>query len=281
MDGVYREYPLLDAKGKIAWPGKYPTMKDIETKRREVADDSAWYREYLLKFMSDDRRIVQKAWLQFWTELPNLQLHPPRLIGLGADMAISENSNADYTALIPFIVIGYGDELKIYIQRYIVNKRLNFTDGIAEIKKLCGFLDTDFNRVPTVYVEKANIETAASQLLKVEKVLAEPVSTQGMNKQERLEVATPYIRMGKVLFPSKGAEGLISQIVNFGIEKHDDLVDAFTIIILKILGTDRPTFHSTPREVEPDPHPGLTWSLQHMCNDLGIDDRPITLDTIW
>lgn len=280
MDGVYREYPLIDIKGNIAWPGKYPTDKQIEIKRREVADDSAWYREYLLKFISDDRRIVQKAWPQYWTELPNFQLHPPRMVGLGVDMAITDSLTSDFTSLIPFIVIGYGDNLKIYILRYIVNKRVNFTDGIVEIKKLCDFLKTDFKRMPVVYVEKANIETAATQVLRIDKILAESVNTTGMNKQERLEIATQYIRMGKVLFPPKGAEQLVSQIVNFGIEKHDDLVDAFTLIVLKTLGTDRPTNHYTIHESKPDLHPGLTWSQEHM-NDIGLNIDPIKLDMVF
>lgn len=272
MSGVYREYPLITTKGQIAWPGKYPTQKQIDAKRKEVADDSAWYREYLLKFISDDRRIVQRAWPQFWTELPDLHRYPPRMIGLGLDMAISEKSTADFTALIPFIVIGYGDDLKIYILQSISNKRLNFTDAIAEIKKLCGILDTDFNRVPIVFVERANIETAATQLLNVEKILAEAVSTQGMNKQERLEVATPYIRMGKVLFPTKGAEQLISQIVNFGIEKHDDLVDAFTIIILKVLESDRPTY----KYIESTTPPRDNWGIDPFTGEYRDLDAPIT-----
>lgn len=277
MDGVYREYPLINTKGEITWLGKYPTKKHIETKRRQVADDSAWYREYLLKFISDDNRIVQRTWPQIWTELPDLKRYPPRLVGLGVDMALSESSSADSTALIPFIGIGYGDELKVYILNYIVIKRLNFTDAIAEIKKVCGYLDEDFKRMPMVYVEKANIETAATQILRLDKILSEPVDTSRMSKQERLKVSTPYIRVGKVLFPHKGAEQLISQIVNFGIEKHDDLVDAFTLIVIKVLATDRPTIHYTHNEPEEDPHPGLTWSLQHM-NDLGFDIEPITLD---
>lgn len=280
MDGVYREYPLINARGEITWLGKYPTMKDVEKKRRQVADDSAWYREYLLKFMSDDNRIVQRTWPQYWTELPDLRRYPPRLVGLAADMALSEHSNADSTAIVPFIGIGYGDDLKVYILNYIVNKRLNFTDAIAEIKKVCGYLDTDFKRMPIVYVEKANIETAATQILSVDKILSEPVNTSGMSKQERLKVSTPYIRVGKVLFPHKGAEQLISQIVNFGIEKHDDLVDAFTLIVIKVLATDRPTTHFRNREPEEDPHPGLTWSLNHM-NEFNIDDYPITLDTVF
>lgn len=277
MDGIYREYPLINTKGEITWPGKYPTKKHIEIKRRQVADDSAWYREYLLKFISDDNRIVQRTWPQVWTELPDLKRYPPRLVGVGVDMALSESSSADSTALVPFIGIGYGDDLKVYILSYIVNKRLNFTDAIAEIKKVCGYLDEDFKRMPMVYVEKANIETAATQLLRLDKILSEPVDTSRMSKQERLKVSTPYIRVGKVLFPHKGAEQLISQIVNFGIEKHDDLVDAFTLIVIKVLATDRPTTHFTQRETEEDPHPGLTWSLRHM-NDLGFDIEPITLD---
>ncbi len=257
MDGVYREYPLIVGKDKIAWPGKYPTMKNIEIKRREVSDDSAWYREYLLKFISDDRRIVQRAWPQYWAELPDFKRARPWLVGLGADMAISEKTSSDLTGLIPFMVCGYGDDLKIYILNNIVNKRLNFTDGIAEIKKLCGYLETDYEWMPTVFVEKANIETILTQQLRLEKVLAEPVSTSGMDKQARLKFATPYIRIGKVLFPPKGAEQLISQIVNFGIEKHDDLVDAFTLIILKVMESDRPTYKST----EPPTPPRDTWGV--------------------
>lgn len=283
MDGVYREYPLINTKGGITWPGKYPTMKHVEIKRRQVSDDSAWYREYLLKFISNDNRIVQRTWPQVWTELPDLRRYPPHLVGLGVDMALSENSSADLTALIPFICIGYGDDLKVYILNYIVNKRLNFTDAIEEIKKTCGYLDEDFKRMPIVYVEKANIETAATQLLRLDKVLSEPVDTSRMSKQERLQVSTPYIRVGKVLFPHKGAEQLISQIVNFGIEKHDDLVDAFTLIVIRVLATDRPTTHFTFKEPEEDPHPGLTWSLRHMNDNLGyeIDDRPLTLDMVF
>lgn len=39
------------------------------------------------------------------------------------------------------------------------------------------------------------------------------------------------IRSGKVLFPKKGTEDLIQQLVYFGVEKHDDLVDAFTMVL--------------------------------------------------
>ena len=272
MDGVYREYPLIDAKGAIAWTGKYPSMKHIEIKRREVADDSAWYREYLLKFISDDRRIVQKNWPQYWTELPDFTRIHIRMLGIGTDMAISEKASADETALLPFALTGFGDDLKIYVLPYIINKRMNFTDAIKEIKKLCVLLQTDFRRVPIAYIENVGFQAAVSQQLNVEKVLAEPVNISGMNKQTRLEIATPYIRMGKVLFPQRGAEQLVSQIVNFGIEKHDDLVDAFTLIILKILETDRPTYKSNG----PSNPPRDRWEICPYTGEYRDFSAPIT-----
>jgi len=272
MDGVYREYPLIDAKGAIAWIGKYPTMKHIEIKRREVADDSAWYREYLLKFISDDHRIVQKSWPQYWTELPDFTRTPIRMIGIGTDMAISEKSSADKTALIPFVLTGFGDDLKVYILPYIINKRMNFTDAIKEIKKLSEQLQADFRRVPIVLIENVGFQVAVSQQLNIEKVLAEPVNISGMNKQTRLEIATPYIRMGKALFPQEDREHLVSQIVNFGIEKYDDLVDAFTLIILKILESDRPTYKSNgPSEPRRD-----RWGICPYTGEYRNLSAPIT-----
>ena len=149
---------------------------------------------------------------------------------------------------------------------------MNFTDAIKEIKKLCVLLQTDFRRVPIAYIENVGFQAAVSQQLNVEKVLAEPVNISGMNKQTRLEIATPYIRMGKVLFPQRGAEQLVSQIVNFGIEKHDDLVDAFTLIILKILETDRPTYKSNG----PSNPPRDRWEICPYTGEYRDFSAPIT-----
>ena len=45
----------------------------------------------------------------------------------------------------------------------------------------------------------------------------------------------PMIQSGKILFPENGAEELITQLVGFGVEKHDDLVDAFSSVIISIM----------------------------------------------
>jgi phage terminase large subunit-like protein len=43
------------------------------------------------------------------------------------------------------------------------------------------------------------------------------------------------IKSGRILFPLSGAEELISQIIHFGIEKHDDLADAFSNMVLGVI----------------------------------------------
>lgn len=39
------------------------------------------------------------------------------------------------------------------------------------------------------------------------------------------------IKSGLIKFPRKGCEKLIEQLVGFGVEKHDDLADAFSLLI--------------------------------------------------
>ena len=44
------------------------------------------------------------------------------------------------------------------------------------------------------------------------------------------------IKTGKILFPKKGCEELLRQLVHFGVEKHDDLADAFSVLINHVEG---------------------------------------------
>ena len=48
--GVFRAYPLLDDDGRIMWPGKYGSQKQIEALQMSVLDTETWEREYLLKY---------------------------------------------------------------------------------------------------------------------------------------------------------------------------------------------------------------------------------------
>ena len=56
------------------------------------------------------------------------------------------------------------------------------------------------------------------------------------DKRARLRVAARYIKLGVVKFPRTGCEQLITQLLGFGAEKHDDAVDALVYLILGVIG---------------------------------------------
>jgi predicted phage terminase large subunit-like protein len=54
----------------------------------------------------------------------------------------------------------------------------------------------------------------------------------GQDKRARLRAVATFIQNGTVLFPEKGCEDLLAQLLGFGVEDHDDLVDAFVLMVL-------------------------------------------------
>ena len=90
-----------------------------------------------------------------------------------------------------------------------------------------------------VYVEDVGFQGIITELLKAEGVLAKSFSPHGFSKEERLRTVSSLIESGRVVFPRKGAEKLIEQILGFGKEAHDDLVDACTMLILQTFDDSR------------------------------------------
>lgn len=259
----YFEFPLLDDDKNIAWPGKFPTREDIEKLRASVPSEMAWYKEYLLKIIPDEDRIIKRRDIHYYDELPDFEKFPPRLIAIGTDLAISLGENADFTAIVSSYVTGYGKDLKVYVLPQMVNKRLSFTETVAELKKSEYMLFIRFKRHAKIYIEKISYQESLSQQLIVEGLFAESVAIGNLDKRARLSLASPYISSARILFPCHGAEELINQIVNFGIEKHDDLADALTILILKIIEGDHPSSRSFPKELD-DGYRPITAGIMDM-----------------
>lgn len=81
--GIFREYPLINDEGDILWPGRYPDLLAIQELKKSIGDDNAWSREYLLKIISDESRIVHPDWIHYYDELPDKNKIRPRLIIIG------------------------------------------------------------------------------------------------------------------------------------------------------------------------------------------------------
>ncbi len=233
LNAIYREYPIMDEQGNALWPGKYPTPEDIEAERQKTMSDTAWYREYLLKIISTEEQIVHPKWIQTYDRLPLRGSGSFRSIAIGVDLAVSEKDSADCTAVVIGHIHGYGKHMKIYIQPDPLNMRVPFPVQVEMLKAVIATQkDQHHHRVKT-YIEDVAYQKAIVQLLQSGKYDVEGVPTGKSDKTARLRLATPFIKNGQVLFPEKGCEELIMQLIGFGKEKHDDLADAFAMLVLK------------------------------------------------
>jgi len=232
---IYMEYPLLDDNGVCLWPQKFKTEQDIIDLKKKVGSESAWLREYLLKIVPEEDAVIQREWICYYGSVPLYE--EPRIIATGIDLAISENSKADKTAMVSAKVFGYDKDLRVYILPNPINERLTFPKTVDTAKNLSSALG---NGMPTkLYIEEVAYQAAIIQQLKSEGYPAEGVKVAGTDKRARLAIIAHWISSGNILFARYGCEELISQLVGFGCEAHDDLSDAFAILVLKIIQSSR------------------------------------------
>jgi len=94
------------------------------------------------------------------------------------------------------------------------------------------------------FVEDVAYQKAAIQELERAMLPVVPMKPQG-DKRARLLVAASYIKSGTVLSPRSGCEQLLAQLLGFGAESHNDLVDALVYLIQGLVnqGLDLPKIH--------------------------------------
>lgn len=274
LAGKFYVYPLLTEDNQITWHGKFPDMVSIEKQKVSIASDTAWYREYLLKIISDEDRIVKPEWIQYYDELPKDFHDKLRFTATGIDLAIAISEASDFTSMVSGHICDYREKLKVYILPNPVNEKMDFPTTLARAKELSKSLGND--TYTKLYIEEVGYQKALIDQLVAQNVPAEPFKTMGQDKRARLTLVTHLIQQGKVLFPRHGAEELIMQLTGFGIEKHDDLADAFSILLLKIIEEDN--------KVQPCITVICTGSIYDQYNPMrGLSDEldrfPITLNS--
>lgn len=271
---VFLEVPLIDmgGTGKILWPEKF-SPQDIENLKRSMLNPRAFDQEYLLLSVPDSEQIIRREWIQTYRELlPNKSIPRPRMIVIGIDLAIKKGDGRDFTSLVPMYVTGYDKELQVYVLPYIVNKQLDFPETVNEVVKLNAKLQNMFKIPPKIYVESVGYQDALVQhLFQVNKLVAEPIGVGSLSKPERLNIVSPYVQSGKVFFFESGMEGLIHQLLNIYSTKHDDMADAFTLALGKIIESDRPyRKYNGPTESRP------VYQCDPLTGEVRDMNKPIT-----
>lgn len=229
MRGITRAYPLINEHGTIAWPGKFPGMDAIEETKRRFGDERAWRREFLLEIVGDTDQVIDPSWIKYYKHLPTSEESYLYTI-TAIDLAISDSERADYTAMVTARVYRFGDDLHFFILPDPVNERLSYPDMLERAKLI--FHNMHKSRgylvVEDVAFQKAFIHDIAAAGINV--ISFRPGA---MDKRTRLSLTAGKIKAGHILFPVKGAEQLTGQITHFGIERHDDLADAFAMLVIK------------------------------------------------
>ena len=236
-DGIFKSYPIMNENGNILWRSKYPTIEAIEKVKRMIDSETTWQREYMLKIVPDDYQIIQYKDIRYYDTMPPLE----RLSGIriGVDLASSKRETADYTSMVvAWIFIEHDGKSKIYIDSLCVNARLDFLETIKKCEELHNRLKSI--KRPEFIVEKVGYQGSLPEILVPMGIFAKKMPIGSQDKNGRLEVGGHRIKNGDVFFARRGNEMLINQIVHLGSEKHDDLCDAFTILMLDII--DNPPF---------------------------------------
>ena len=69
LSGKFLSCPLVDDSENIAWVGKFPDLEAVNELKSTIGSESAWYREYLLKIISDSDRLVHPEWIKHYEEI--------------------------------------------------------------------------------------------------------------------------------------------------------------------------------------------------------------------
>lgn len=234
--------PLIDpVTKKIAWTAKYPDKDSIYRKRKEVGE-TAWAREYLLKVIAEEDQIIKESDFQYYPNSllthrdENGELGYKILdAGVGCDLAISEKQTADYTAMVSGYKVRWTkDRTNILILPNPVKKRMDFHKTQEKALEVADIMPhgTKF------YIEDVGYQRSALQGLQRKGVAVYPMRPV-TDKRARLQSVAPFFLDGTVLFPEQGCEELIQSIVNFGVEEHDDDLDACVYLVMGLVNKSK------------------------------------------
>jgi len=265
-NGVYREYPIVDENERPLWPGKFPTLDDVEEEKKKVMNPIAWAREYMLKIVPDDDQPIRREWIATYKDLPPLNFHGYHATGI--DLAISKSASADFTAMVSARVVGQGKDLRVYILPNPVNQRLTSSETLQRAKEVA--LPLSEHRF---FVEDVGYQGSFVELLRNENYSAIGVKVHGQDKYSRLRYVSFLVQDKKVLFPEVGAEKLVTNLIGFGIEKHDDLADAFSILLSQILEENRSGNRAMAISCNTDPNADDLRHLNSRAKAIELEKR--------
>lgn len=189
----------------------------------------AFEKAYQNNIISSEEQEIKDEWIRYYDSVPDKAVI---FAGTGVDLAISEKETADYTAMVSGKLALVGEKLKVYVMPNPFNERVSQYKTIENAKSIS--LSLGGMHLTPLWVEDVAYQKAAIGEMQRAGLPAESVKISS-DKRARLRVIAPYLENGTVEFPKKGCENLIYQLLGFGQEAHDDLVDAFVYMVYNLV----------------------------------------------
>ena len=207
----------------------------------------------MLTIVPEDKQLVFPEWIKRYDQLPSLSDPSFRFTIAAADLAISKKQGADCTAIVKAHGLGWGDKMKIYILPHPLNRQLNFTEQKSEVEKIW----QEYGGRIKILIESNGYQQAlVDESVAKRYAVVEGIKNYVQDKHARLSLVSPRIQDGTALFPRNGVDALTIQIGWIRSGKHDDLADAFMMIVeycVKNIG------HPPRPFPEPPPRGPSTW----------------------
>lgn len=202
-------------KWKSIWPQMRP-MEALEERRKKLWS-LVFDQEFMHKPLSSEDQLVKLERCKRWEKLPKQR---DRTV-LSVDPAKKEKEKSDYTGIV-YMGISWG---KYYV---IWSKQIKLSPLKNE-----EFIWTLYEKLKPDYVLKEdNIELWMTERLS-ERWCNIVWVTVTNDKWSRLLEASPHIEWWNVFFRPEKDEDLIEQITQYPDVQHDDLMDAFTMAIIR------------------------------------------------
>jgi predicted phage terminase large subunit-like protein len=149
---VYCETPAIQ-NGESYWPSYWPLERLLQRKR-EIG--SAYFRaQYLLDPAGLTGEVFETGWFRFLPDrVPDLAL-----VIVGADLAISESEQADYTAIV---TCGLDPEMNLYLLDMVWG-HWSMNTILQELRGAAARAQTAYGRLDVVAIEQVQFQAAVVQ----------------------------------------------------------------------------------------------------------------------
>lgn len=217
--------------GDTLWPERFG---DYEALKAEVGQ-TVFDTQYLQKPVSTDRTVIKSDMIVEMTKPECPSIDDADVIYASHDFPVKDKDSSDYLGS----VLAYRVRRTLYITDCL-EKRMAFVKSVEYVENL----DNLYPGLIQIIEDKANGSPILQQLQDV--VAGMQAYQPGTaSKMQRLESASLYMTSQNVVFVktqydkftntwsyTEAVQNLITRLLNFPFVEHDDIVDAFSMLVL-------------------------------------------------